>query len=158
MENWRKVIEYEDLYEVSNMGRVRSVKKETLILKPFHWQKDGYMYARLSKKSKKCRRGIHVLVAKAFIPNPKNKKQVNHIDGDKTNNTVDNLEWSTPRENSTHYTSQLNTSSKFTGVSLTQSGKWASPIRIKGKKYHLGTFDNEFEAHIAYQNKLKEVT
>lgn len=56
-------------------------------------KKNGYVYANISKNNKSYNFRVHKLVAEAFIPNPENKPQINHIDGDKTNNRVDNLEW-----------------------------------------------------------------
>ena len=94
IEEWRDVPGYEGLYEVSNFGRVRRNGK---ILKPSK-DKDGYLQVSLSKNGIKTTT-IHRLVARAFIPNPQNLPQVNHKDEDKTNNTVDNLEWCTREYN-----------------------------------------------------------
>lgn len=112
IEEWRPVVGSEEWYEVSNTGKVRSYKdrygfgktgrlKEPRILKQ-QTNKDGYKYVTIpiNGKSKKC--FIQILVAKAFIPNPENKPEVNHEDGDKNNNTVENLFWSTRAENMAH--------------------------------------------------------
>lgn len=102
MEQWRPIKGFEGLYEVSNKGRVRSFyTREAKVLKP-SINKDGYLKAGLSKDGKMYLKSIHRLVASAFIPNIGDKPQVNHIDGDKTNNTVDNLEWVTCKENIQH--------------------------------------------------------
>jgi hypothetical protein len=100
MEMWKSVEGYEDLYEVSNFGNMRRIGKN-VYLKPNNTGK-GYSKISLSRKSKIKQVTIHRLVAKNFIPNPDNKPQVNHIDGDKTNNHVDNLEWVSNQENRTH--------------------------------------------------------
>ena len=81
---------YEDLYEVSNEGRVRN-KTTGRILKPFSAK--GYLKVNLCKDGISKFKSIHRLVANAFIPNPLNLPEVNHIDENKLNNNVDNLEW-----------------------------------------------------------------
>lgn len=103
-----KVIEECDSYSVSNTGKVKNnITKQALKPKIDRY---GYEVVSLSRGSKpKLWRTIHRLVAKAFIPNDDNKNQVNHIDGNKRNNHVMNLEWSTPKENINHsYDSGLN--------------------------------------------------
>ena len=102
-EIWKSIPNYEGKYEVSNLGHVRSYKqdrKNPRLLKP-HYQ-GGYPRINLYKKCELKHYFVHVLVAQTFIPNPDNKPEINHIDGDKTNNTVANLEWVTPSENINH--------------------------------------------------------
>lgn len=101
-EEWRDVIGYEGLYQVSNFGRAKSFySNKARILKPIR-RADGYVDFGLHKNGSTRHRPIHILVAQVFIPNPENKPIVNHIDGDKTNNRVDNLEWVTNSENVIH--------------------------------------------------------
>ncbi len=96
-EIWKVVEDYPN-YEVSNMGKVYNKKFKRFLSKGGNTYKhitlcsDGFTYCV----------NIHRLVAKAFIPNPLNKPQVNHIDGNKSNNNVNNLEWCTPKENHQH--------------------------------------------------------
>ena len=97
-EIWKDCKGYEGLYQVSDKGRVWSVRKQKII-KAFE-NSYGYMEIVLTAKNgKKKYERIHRLVAIAFIPNPNNYPQVNHKDEDKTNNCVENLEWCTPRYN-----------------------------------------------------------
>lgn len=112
-EIWKDVVGFEDHYEVSNLGRVRRKKGFTYyrdgriaqfsqtILKSALNRK-GYERVYLSKGSKKTTITVHRLVAEAFIPNPENKKTVNHIDCNKLNNKAENLEWQTNTENMRH--------------------------------------------------------
>lgn len=103
-EIWKDIDGYEGLYQVSNLGRVKSSKHD-IILKTY--SNRGYHQVQLSKNNIKSNKTIHRLVAQAFIPNPDNKPQVNHIDEDKTNNKVSNLEWVTAKENSNHGTLEV---------------------------------------------------
>jgi hypothetical protein len=100
-EEWKPVSGYEGLYEVSNFGRVRSLK--TGIMLRLNNRGLEYRSVLLCKKdlaNKSLR--VHRLVAQAFIPNPENKPCVNHIDNNPNNNRVSNLEWVTPKENYQH--------------------------------------------------------
>jgi hypothetical protein len=105
-EVWRDIVGYERLYQVSNWGRVKSLPrngtiKEERILKP-RVTKNGYLYVHFRNGNISKYVKIHRLVAEAFIPNPENKPQVNHINGNKLDNRVDNLEWNTASENTMH--------------------------------------------------------
>lgn len=101
-EEWRDVVGYEGLYEVSNFGRVKSLQRDVAKILKSNPGIGGYLRVVLCKNEVKKNRFVHVLVAQAFIPNPEGKKQVNHRDGNKKNNHVDNLEWTTPAENIAH--------------------------------------------------------
>ena len=115
-EIWKDIKGYEGLYQVSNIGRVKSLDR-TFINKIGHKQhtkerimklgtdKDGYLQVSLCDSSGKVKRFyVHRLVCEAFHENPKNKPCVNHIDEDKTNNAASNLEWCTVKENCNHGT------------------------------------------------------
>ena len=107
VEIWKDTYIYGEQYQVSNNGIVRN-KITGHILKP-QLDKKGYLRVRMSLQDKKATAKVHRLVAVAFIPNPENKPQVNHIDGDKRNNDVRNLEWVTNGENQIHaYKTGLN--------------------------------------------------
>ncbi len=102
-EQWLPIDGYETLYEVSNLGKVRN--KHGKLIKGFHQLKPsglGYWRTTLTKKQKGKHFQTHRLVAAAFIPNPENKPQVNHIDYNSINNNVENLEWCTASENERH--------------------------------------------------------
>lgn len=111
-EIWKTIPEYEERYMVSNLGRVKSLSrkkwnrfeffttKEIILGKRYN--KKGYLSVILYKNDTKKCFAVHRLVAQAFIPNPENKAQINHINCIKDNNTVENLEWCTNQENQTH--------------------------------------------------------
>lgn len=102
-EVWKDVKGYEGLYKVSNFGNVYSVKSDKH-LKPRN-NRNGYLQVLLYINGKGKELKVHRIVAEAFISNPCNKQQVNHIDEDKSNNEVRNLEWVTSKENSNWGTS-----------------------------------------------------
>lgn len=101
-EIWKDIKEYEGLYQVSNLGRVKRVTTGRIL--KGRKNKAGYLLVGLCKSSVSSTKTLHRLVAQAFIPNPENKPEVNHIDENKTNNMVFNLEWMTTKENINHGT------------------------------------------------------
>ena len=102
-EVWKNVIGFEEIYQISSFGNLKSFKKnkDGIILKQTN-KKGGYFSVVLIFNNKIKYTRIHRLVAESFILNPENKKHVNHIDGNKQNNNVSNLEWNTPKENTNH--------------------------------------------------------
>jgi hypothetical protein len=161
MEIWKEVKGYEGLYEVSNIGNVKSLPRNTTqggILKTSIAR--GYICCGIWKDGKGKMIKIHRLVAESFLENSKKMPHVNHIDGDKSNNNANNLEWVSPRENTTHRSSNKpNKKSKYAGVSYSE---------YKGKKYwiafctkdkvicHLGSFKSEEEARQKYLEFVKD--
>lgn len=103
MEEW-KTIRESDNYEISNLGRFRNSNGRILKL---HINSRGYLICNISVNAKVSKVKIHRLVAQAFIDNE--SETVNHINGDKLNNNVDNLEWMTAFENKQHYHKYLKT-------------------------------------------------
>ena len=99
-EIWKDIECFEGLYQVSNLGRVKRVATGR-VLKGCK-DRGGYLLVGLYKQGSASKKLIHRLVAQAFIPNPEHKSEINHIDENKTNNMVSNLEWMTAKENSNH--------------------------------------------------------
>ena len=99
MEHWKAIAGYDGLYEVSDMGRVRSLKYgKDRILKPFN-NTCGYLRVYLCKDGQRKMLLVHRIVADTFISKPQGLDTVNHKDEDKTNNTVSNLEWMSRADN-----------------------------------------------------------
>jgi len=113
MENWKDIQGYEGIYQISDKGNVKSLPREwvwgngavrrrgELILKP-GLNSAGYLSINMVTNGTSKNVVVHRLVAKAFIPNPEVKAEVNHINGDKTDNRVENLEWCSREENQQH--------------------------------------------------------
>lgn len=101
-EEWRDVPGYEGQLQASNLGRLRKVVSYTRILQPYQERK-GYLVGTVCLNGKKIRHGVHRFVAEAFLPPPgEGQDQVNHINGDKTDNRPENLEWASCQENNLH--------------------------------------------------------
>ncbi len=167
-EIYKGIPNYIGYYEVSNLGNVRSLDRDYIrkdgrkgsvkgIIKKQRVGTSGYYIVDLKvdgvSKTFRC----HKLVAQAFLNHIPNGhiEVVDHIDDNKLNNNVNNLQLLTNREN-TSKTKRKNSTSKYTGVHLNrQSNKFHATIRIDGDKVYLGSFNDEYDAHLAYQKKLK---
>jgi hypothetical protein len=155
MEVWKTIKDFQD-YQVSNLGRVKSLKfgKEKILKQSIDG--DGYLKVNLHNESKKATKKIHKLVSMCFLENTNINLVVDHIDNNPLNNKVDNLRLITKRINVSK--DAPNKYSKLIGVSLhKRKNKFVSTISINKVNVHLGYFKNELEASIAYQNKLKEI-
>lgn len=160
-EIWKDIPNYEGIYQVSNLGNVKSLnykrtKKEKNLSSCI--SSNGYKMVALSKNKKLKSFCVHQLVAISFLNHSPQvyKYHVDHIDNNKLNNYLNNLQVITQRENNSK--NKLNKTSKYTGVFWNKfKNKWCSAIRINGKKNNLGCFEDEYEANLAYQNKLKEI-
>jgi len=174
MEIWKDIKDYEGLYQVSNMGNVKSLARVTInkksklknaasycvirerILKPT--LNRGYYMLILCKNGTIKYFKNHRLVVTMFIGDIPKDMVVNHKNGIKTDNRLDNLEIVTACENTTHGVNRMKTSSKFSGVSWNKSSqRWAANICIKRKMIHIGYFNTEIEASKAYANKIAEI-
>jgi len=152
MENelWKPVVGYEKYYQVSTLGRVKSLRSGN-ILKPFK-HSQGYQRVSLFLSGKANNVGIHQLVAKAFIINREFKNAVNHINGNKADNRVHNLEWCTPLENTTHARRiGLNSGWPNRRVIDNESGIIYKSIRIAAKA--IGMNESTLTCQIRGRNK-----
>jgi hypothetical protein len=174
MENWKSIIGFEGLYEVSNYGNVRSIQRSSenkgsfsgkinikgKILKQTK-NRLGYHVLTLFKAGERNFKIVHRLVAESFIANERNLKEVNHKDFNKSNNSVENLEWCSRLDNMAHFYNSKQTTSNYKGVSYQKErNKWISYVDINKKRTILGRFNTEIEAHkkrIDYINKLKTI-
>lgn len=168
MENeiFLEIKDYENLYQISNFGNTKSLFKkrpcgkhknilrvyDEVILKTFT-DKRSYVYVSLTKNGKTIKYLVHRLLAQTFIENKNNLPYVNHINGIKNDNRVENLEWVSARENNCHYSNfKKNKTSKYIGVNFDlKTNKWRGQIEFNGKKVHLGYFLTEEEA---YQQRI----
>lgn len=157
-EVWLPVKGYEGIYEVSNLGRVKSFLKGGRILKQGNTGRDYKTkpYKQVSLLGKSFR--VHTLVSIAFLghnPDGTNSIVVDHIDGNKINNKLSNLQLLSNRENLSKY---KNKSSKYTGVHYHKTSKnYQANIWVNGKKKYLGSFSSEVEAYNAYNNELNNL-
>ena len=155
IEIYKDVIDYEGLYKVSNFGNIKNNKDK--ILKSSLY-KNGYLMINLCKYGTVKKRLIHQLVAEAFLNHKRCgfKLVVNHINFDKTNNNLTNLEIVTSRENCNK--KHLKSTSQYIGVSLNkENNKWRARIVLNSKIKHLGYFTDELDASKAYQLELSKI-
>ena len=172
VEIWKPIFGYEGLYEVSNLGNVKSLERKTFrTLTGWSTQKErilkscpnprGYLTVQLSKNGVGKTRVIYRLVAEAFLNHFSKGYSlvVNHIDLNKKNNRLDNLELISQRENANHKHLKAGRSSIYTGVCLIKAtNKWKATIHVNGKNRHLGFYNFEIDAHEKYQEALALIT
>lgn len=166
-EVWKDVPEFEGIYQVSNLGNVKSISRKIFVNGGSYVRKGkilnqfldrGYPKVHLYKNGKGKVWKVHQLVAMSFLNHKPNGMSlvVDHKNNIKNDNRLENLQIITQRENISK--DQKNKSSKYTGVCwVKQQNKWLSQIRTNGKDKHLGYFTDEYEAHLAYQTELKNL-
>lgn len=146
MEQWKDIKGYEGRYQISSLGRVKSLPKkkgngegymtDTKIMKPSvnHY---GYCIVNLCEKCTCTFKQVHRLVAEAFIPNPNNKAQVNHINGNKSDNRVENLEWCTNGENQVHRHKVLKQKSYGKPIVCVENSREYTSAFVAGKQENI---------------------
>lgn len=152
-EIWKDIPGYEDLYQASNLGRIRSIPRKGTKTKNIHIIKYNtknskhYCHCGLCKNGKSKTISVHRIIALTFMPNPDNLPQVNHIDGNKENNKVSNLEWISNLENIKH--------SYKIGLRKEQVEKLRNINKRKVNQYDLdGNFIKQWDGIIDIQNEL----
>jgi hypothetical protein len=162
MEEWRQIEGYEN-YSVSNLGNILNDKTGKILKGIMLYRGGGYLKVGLYDNNT-CGKQIliHRLVATAFLPNPENLPQVDHIDRNSQNNKLENLRWITCSNNSRNTKNRNEKTSSYRGVSWDKSrNKWSSNITINRKHIFLGRFETEEEAYEAwrayvFENNLQE--
>lgn len=166
VEIWKDIPGYEGLYQVSNLGRVKSLPREICNSRRCYISKErvlknvlgktGYFKLQLYKYGKVKYIQLHQLVAMVFLNHSPNGHNlvVDHINNNKLDNRVDNLQIVTTRKN---LSKDKKGTSKYTGVSLEKkNNRWRSQINVNGKVKYLGKFNCELAASYAYQKALKD--
>ena len=154
-EIWKTIDGYET-YSVSTFGNVRNDVTER-IKKP-NINTVGYLDFDLYKNNKRKHHSLHRLIAIAFIPNSDNKNDVDHIDNNRLNNSIENLRWTTRSENICNSIIKSTNTSGIKGVGFhKKSQKWRATITINGINKHIGSFNTIEEATIARQSKANEI-
>jgi hypothetical protein len=156
-EIWKDIPDYDGEYQISSLGRVKSLKFGKEIILKQSSDLRGYMLVGLSKNGKLTSSKIHQLVAVAFLGHKKcgHHIVVDHIDNDKKNNLLSNIQLISHRENASK--DRIGKTSQHTGVVKGRSGKWVARISLDGKDAYLGCFDSEIEAANAYKEELERI-
>ena len=152
-EIWVDIKEYEGLYQISNMGRVRNSKNK---IKKSRVTKSGYVIIDLNKDKHPQTFYVHRLVAEAFIPNPDNKLYVDHIDTNKENNNVNNLRWATAKENMNNELTKKHNSESSKGRIISEETKKKISEAQKGDKHW--NYGNTWDEEVKKQNMLSQPT
>lgn len=158
MKIWKDIPGYENLYQINSIGDIKSLSRGREKILGKFLNKKGYYLSFLYKDGKRYPITNHQLMAITFLNHTKcgMKLVVNHKNGIRTDNRIENLEIVTNRVNCMNR--NIIKSSKYTGVNLDKrSKKWRSGIRINGKRIELGFFDNEIDAHNEYLKALNNI-
>ena len=153
-ERWKSINGFAN-YEISSCGRARNATTERMLKSSDDGR--GYLKINLYKEGKPSTMKIHKLVAEAFVDNPEDKKCVDHIDNDKTNNNWENLRYATHAENARNKSKRANATSTYYGVCFhKKADKWHAQIQIDGRRKHLGYFTDEKEAAAVFNKAAAE--
>jgi len=163
-EEWKLIDGYNGAYRVSNLGRVQTCKNgrwgktnRWRDMRGYMHTTTGYWFLRLRNHPFKGEtKSLHRIIAEAFIPNPFKKQMVNHIDGNRLNNDIKNLEWVSNRENVLHGYKIKNPQKLMGAILDKRDGRYASTINVDGKSKYLGWFKSEYDAHVAYVEAHKK--
>ena len=142
-------------YEVSSMGKVRRTRTGRIL--KTRKDRSGYERVNLNCNGEPEIVRIHRLVAIAFLDNPDDKPNIDHIDHNKANNRMSNLRWCNQQENLRNMSRHSDGTSKYKGVGRTQSGNWYASITHHGIRKYLGTFRKKKDAARAYNTKALEL-
>lgn len=153
LEQFAKIKEYPN-YAISNYGQVLNIMTQKY-LKPCI-NTSGYLYVKLfANNTKRKNHSIHRLISIYFIDNPRNYLVVDHINGNRLDNRIENLRWVSHQINSRNSRKNPNSYSLFKGVIyLKKYNRWRSRIMVNRKNYHLGYYATELEAGKAYNNYI----
>tara|TARA_R110000822_G_scaffold268767_1_gene392101 strand:- start:13 stop:510 length:498 start_codon:yes stop_codon:yes gene_type:complete len=160
MEKWKDIKGYEGFYQVSDIGRVKSLRYGNIL--KTHTSNNGYMVVNLSANTRRAKKMVHTLVAESFLNHKSTReKVVDHINNIKIDNNLSNLQIISHRENCSK--DKKGYLSKYVGVAYnSKNKKWVSMISVNTKSTFLGSFESESRASIAYKfaltqlDKLKE--
>ena len=133
-EVWKDIPGYEDEYQASNLGNIRSIKSNNLILKG-DYQPNGYKRVYLWKNGSKKNLLVHRLVALSFLPNPNNYEEVNHLDENKANNKLENLEWCTHSYNMNYGDVKKKISESHKGKVISEKSRKKLSENSKNRKW-----------------------
>ena len=153
-EGWRPIKDFEN-YFISSEGRI--IKTATGKILKQHENHKGYLIVQLSNKGQKKNFRVHRLVAQTYIPNPDNLPEVDHINGDRQDNRVENLRWVTGSANTRNREVCRQSGSRYNGViAHPKTGNFIASIWHNRKTVYLGTFTEETKAALAFNQFCKE--
>ena len=161
-EIWKDIEGFDGYYQISSFGRVKSLSRlvlngfgyrmTTIKIRKLKVNRNKYIEVGIKFNNKFIQFSIHRLVALHYIDNTNNKSEVNHIDSNRLNNNVTNLEWTSKRENQCHGNINRKKTSRYVGVTFRKQKKtnaWPSKIHHNNKTIYLGSFQTELEAYQA---------
>lgn len=167
-EIWKDVVGYEGHYAISSIGRVKSLSRVKLtpnsffisqeIILKYQINKGGYIKVILLKNAQPKTFLVHRLMGIAFLENSENLPEINHKNMVRSDNTIENLEWVSKRENKTHGFMDANTINNHVGVYYEKRyNKWVAVIWADGKAKYIKSFKDENDAHDAYLKEMERL-